>query len=63
MGWGAGLLGEAFGGFFFFIIVDMVSDAASYDVGFGDADGFNFWGFFFLRDNWDCQKKLEPDVE
>jgi len=30
----------------------MVSDAASYDVGFDDADGFDFWGFFFfLRDN------------
>jgi hypothetical protein len=30
----------------------MVSDATSYDVGFGDADGFDFWGFFFLCDNW-----------
>jgi len=44
MGWGAGLLGEAFGGFF---IADMVSDPGSYDVGFGDADEFDFWGFFF----------------
>jgi hypothetical protein len=26
----------------FFFIADMVSDAASYDVGFGDADGFDF---------------------
>jgi hypothetical protein len=25
----------------------MVSDPGSYDVGFGDADGFDFWGFFF----------------
>jgi hypothetical protein len=30
----------------------MVSDATSYDVGFGDADGFDFWGFSFLCDNW-----------
>jgi hypothetical protein len=29
------LLGGAFGGFFFI-------DAGSYDVGFGDADGFDF---------------------
>ena len=40
MGWGARLLGGAFGGFFF--IADMVSDTGSYDVGFGDADGFYF---------------------
>jgi hypothetical protein len=33
------LLGGAFGGLF---IADMVSDAAFYDVGFGDADGFDF---------------------
>jgi len=32
-------------------IADMVSDAASYDVGFGDANGFDFLGFFFLYDN------------
>jgi len=41
MGWGDGLLGEAF------FIADMVSDPGSYDVGFGDADGFDFWEFFF----------------
>jgi len=26
---------------------DMVSDAVSYDVGFGDNDGFDFESFFF----------------
>jgi hypothetical protein len=33
------LLGGAFGGLF---IADMVADATSYDVGFGDVDGFEF---------------------
>jgi hypothetical protein len=42
----------------------MVFDAAFYDVGFDDVDGFDFWDLFFsLCDNWDCWKNLKPDVE
>ena len=56
MGWGAGLLGEAFGGFF---IADMVSDPGSYDVGFDDVDGFDFSSVITEI----VGKKLEPNVE
>jgi hypothetical protein len=55
MGWGAGLLGEAFGGFFLLQTWCLILDLMMWDLVM--PMDLIFEGFFFLRDNWDCRKK------